>query len=143
MAGSINKVILVGRLGKDPEIRNTQGGSRVCNFSLATSEHWKNKDGNRQEKTEWHGIVIWNEHLIDVAERFANKGSLVYLEGQLQTRKWQDQSGTDRYTTEVVLNRFRGELQLLDSKENSKQDNDNFASDGANAGDNPEEDLPF
>lgn len=121
MAGSINKVILVGNLGRDPEIRTTQAGSKVANLRIATSERWKDKNsGEMQERTEWHSIAIFNEHLVGVAERFLSKGSKVYLEGQLATRKWQDQQGQDRYSTEVVLNRFRGELQLLDSKDSSQ-----------------------
>ena len=109
MAGSVNKVILVGNLGRDPEIRHTQDGNPVVNLSLATSENWKDRaTGERRERTEWHRIVIFNEHLARVAEQYLRKGSKVYLEGQLQTRKWQDQSGQDRYTTEIVLGRFRG-----------------------------------
>lgn len=126
MAGSVNKVILVGNIGKDPDIRTMSNGSRVANFSVATSERWKDKNsGEQKEKTEWHNVVIWNEHLVDVADRFLSKGSKVYLEGQLQTRKWTDQSGQDKYTTEIVLNRFRGELQMLDSKGEGKQPNGN------------------
>ena len=116
MAGSVNKVILVGNLGRDPETRTMQNGGRVANLSVATSESWKGKDGQRQERTEWHRVVIFNEHLLDVAEKYLHKGSKVYIEGQLQTRKWQDQSGNDKYSTEVVLQRFRGELQMLDSR---------------------------
>ena len=117
MAGSVNKVILVGNLGRDPEIRHTQDGNPVVNMSLATSENWKDRaTGERRERTEWHRIVIFNEHLARVAEQYLRKGSKVYLEGQLQTRKWQDQSGQDRYTTEIVLGRFRGELTMLDSR---------------------------
>lgn len=117
MAGSVNKVILVGNLGRDPEIRHTQDGNPVVNMSLATSESWKDRaTGERRERTEWHRIVIFNEHLSRVAEQYLRKGSKVYLEGQLQTRKWQDQSGQDRYTTEVVIGRFRGELTMLDSR---------------------------
>ena len=115
MAGSVNKVILVGNLGQDPEIRSTSGGTKIANLSVATSESWK-KDGQRQERTEWHRIVIFNEHLVKVAEQYLKKGSKVYLEGQLQTRKWTDQSGQDRYSTEVVLQKYRGELTMLDSK---------------------------
>jgi single-strand DNA-binding protein len=111
---SVNKVILIGHLGRDPEIRSTQDGTKVCNLSIATSESWKGKDGERKEKTEWHNVVIFNERLLDVAERFLKKGSKVYLEGQLQTRKWKDQSGSDRFTTEIVMQKFRGELQMLD-----------------------------
>jgi single-strand DNA-binding protein len=115
MAGSINKVILVGNLGRDPEIRTMQNGGRVCNLAVATSEQWRDKSsGERRERTEWHRVVIFNEHFLDVAEKYLRKGSKVYIEGQLQTRKWQDQSGQDRYSTEIVLQRFRGELQMLD-----------------------------
>lgn len=117
MAGSVNKVILVGNLGRDPEIRTTQSGMKVANLRVATSERWKDRNsGEMQERTEWHSVAIFNEHLVGVAERFLHKGSKVYLEGQLQTRKWTDQQGQDRYTTEVVMNRFRGELQMLDSR---------------------------
>jgi single-strand DNA-binding protein len=115
MAGSINKVILVGNLGADPEIRRTQDGRPVANLRVATSESWRDKTtGERKEKTEWHRVVIFNENLCRVAEQYLKKGSKVYIEGQLQTRKWQDQSGQDRYSTEVVLQGFRGELALLD-----------------------------
>ena len=115
MAGSVNKVILVGNLGRDPEIRTTQSGDRLAQFSLATSESWRDRNsGERRERTEWHRVVIFNSNLADVAERYLRKGSKVYIEGSLQTRKWQDQSGQERYTTEVVLSRFRGELQMLD-----------------------------
>jgi single-strand DNA-binding protein len=117
MAGSVNKVILVGNLGRDPEIRSTQNGTKVANLSVATSENWRDKNsGERQEKTEWHRVVLFDERLVDVAERFLKKGSKVYLEGQLQTRKWTDQSGAEKYTTEVVLQRFRGVLTMLDGK---------------------------
>jgi single-strand DNA-binding protein len=116
MAGSVNKVILVGNLGKDPEIRNTQSGSKICNLTVATSESWSDKaSGERKERTEWHRVVIFNERLVDVAERFLRKGRKVYLEGALETRKWTDQAGQEKYTTEVVLKNFRGELVLLDS----------------------------
>ncbi len=116
MAG-VNKVILVGNLGADPESRSLNNGGEVVNMRVATSEQWKDRDGNRQERTEWHNVVIFNENLGRVAKSYLRKGSKVYLEGQLQTRKWQDQSGNDKYTTEVVLQRFRGELVLLDSRE--------------------------
>jgi len=117
MAGSVNKVILIGNLGKDPEVRRLNSGDPVVSFSLATSETWRDKTtGERKDRTEWHNIVIFNENLGKVAEQYCKKGSKVYVEGQLQTRKWQDQSGQDRYTTEVVLTRFRGELTLLDSR---------------------------
>jgi len=116
MAGSVNKVILVGNLGKDPEVRNTQAGQKIVNFTMATSDTWNDKaSGERKERTEWHRVVIFNERLADVAERFLRKGRKVYVEGALQTRKWTDQSGQEKYTTEVVIDRFRGELTLLDS----------------------------
>jgi len=117
MAGSVNKVILVGNLGRDPEVRSLQDGNRVCNLSLATSDSWRDKaTGERRERTEWHRVVIFNEHLVEIAEKYLRKGSKIYVEGQLQTRKWQDQSGQDRYSTEVVLQRFRGELTMLDTR---------------------------
>jgi single-strand DNA-binding protein len=115
MAG-VNKVILVGNLGDDPEVRSLNNGGEVVNLRVATSENWKDKDGNRQERTEWHRVVIFNENLGRVAKSYLKKGSKVYLEGQIQTRKWTDNSGADRYSTEVVLQRFRGELVLLDSR---------------------------
>jgi single-strand DNA-binding protein len=114
MAG-VNKVILVGNLGADPEARSLNNGGEVVNMRVATSEQWKDRDGNRQERTEWHNVVIFNENLGRVAKSYLKKGSKVYLEGQIQTRKWTDQSGNDRYTTEIVLQKFRGELVLLDS----------------------------
>jgi single-strand DNA-binding protein len=116
MAGSVNKVILVGNLGDDPESRSMGSGGEVVNLRVATSESWKDRDGNKQERTEWHRVVIFNENLGRVAKSYLRKGSKVYLEGQIQTRKWQDNSGQDRYSTEVVLQRFRGELVLLDSR---------------------------
>ncbi len=116
MAG-VNKVILVGNLGADPESRSFSNGGEVVNLRIATSENWKDRDGNRQEKTEWHSVAIFNENLGRVAKNYLRKGSKVYIEGQLQTRKWQDQSGNDRYTTEIVLQKFRGELVLLDSRD--------------------------
>ena len=116
MAG-VNKVILVGNLGDDPEVRSLNNGGEVVNMRVATSENWKDRDGNRQERTEWHRVVIFNENLGRVAKSYLRKGSKVYLEGQIQTRKWTDQSGQDRYSTEVVLQRFRGELVLLDRRE--------------------------
>jgi len=116
MAG-VNKVILVGNLGADPEARSLNNGGEVVNMRVATSESWKDREGQRQERTEWHNVVIFNENLGRVAKSYLKKGSKVYLEGQIQTRKWTDQSGNDRYTTEVVLQRFRGELVLLDSRE--------------------------
>ena len=116
MAGSVNKVILVGNLGKDPEVRTTQAGSKIVNLSVATSENWTDKaSGERKERTEWHRVVIFNERLADVAERFLRKGRKVYLEGAVETRKYTDQAGVEKYSTEVVLRNFRGELVLLDS----------------------------
>ena len=117
MAGSVNKVIIMGNLGKDPEIRNFPNGGRVCNFSVATSESWKDKNsGEKQERTQWHNISILSEPLVNIAERFLKKGSKVYLEGQLETRKWQDNSGSDRYSTEIVLRPYKGEITLIDNK---------------------------
>ena len=117
MAGSVNKVILVGNLGRDPEVRRLGSGDPVVNLRIATSESWKDKGtGERKEKTEWHSVVIFNENLGRVAEQYLRKGSKVYIEGQIQTRKWQDQSGQEKYTTEIVLQRFRGELTILDSR---------------------------
>jgi single-strand DNA-binding protein len=118
MAGSVNKVILVGNLGRDPEVRTSQDGSKIVNLSIATSETWKDRSsGERKEKTEWHRVVIFNPNLADVAERFLRKGSSVYVEGALQTRKWTDQQGAERYSTEVVISRFKGELTLLGGRE--------------------------
>ncbi|MDJ0895012.1 MAG: single-stranded DNA-binding protein [Alphaproteobacteria bacterium] len=117
MSGSVNKVILVGNLGRDPEVRTLNSGSRVANLSLATSERWRDRNsGEMQERTEWHRVVIFDDKLCDVAEKYLRKGSKVFVEGQLQTRKWTDQSGQERYTTEVVLQRFRGELTMLDGR---------------------------
>jgi single-strand DNA-binding protein len=117
MAGSVNKVILVGNLGKDPEVRRMQSGDPVVNLSIATSESWRDKgSGERKEKTEWHRVVIFNKNLAEVAEKYLRKGAKVYLEGQLQTRKYTDKDGQERYSTEVVLQNFRGELQMLDSR---------------------------
>ena len=136
MAG-VNKVILVGNLGADPEARSLNNGGEVVNMRIATSEQWKDRDGNRQERTEWHNVVIFNENLGRVAKNYLRKGSKVYLEGQIQTRKWTDQSGNDRYTTEIVLQKFRGELQLLDSRDGGGGRgafNEDFAGDDFGAG---------
>ncbi len=114
MAGSLNKVMLIGNLGADPEIRSFQNGGKVCNLRIATSEQWKDRDGQRQERTEWHTVAIFSEGLVNVCERYLKKGSKVFVEGQLQTRKWQDQNGQDRYSTEVVLRGFNGTLTMLD-----------------------------
>ncbi|MCW5731722.1 MAG: single-stranded DNA-binding protein [Alphaproteobacteria bacterium] len=117
MAGSVNKVILIGNLGRDPEIRSTQDGTQLANLSVATSETWRDRQsGERRERTEWHRVVIFNENLVKVAQQYLRKGSKVYLEGTLQTRKWTDKDGQERYTTEVVLPRFRGELTMLDGR---------------------------
>lgn len=117
MAGSVNKVILVGNLGRDPEVRYTQDGTKVVHLSVATSERWKDRQsGEPRERTEWHRVVIFNDRLADIAERFLKKGSKVYLEGALQTRKWTGNDGQERYTTEIILQRYRGELTLLDAR---------------------------
>ncbi|MDC0348966.1 single-stranded DNA-binding protein [Alphaproteobacteria bacterium] len=121
MSGSINKVILVGNLGKDPEIRHMSDGTKIANFSVATSETWKDRTtGERKERTEWHRVVIFNERLSEIVEKYVKKGSKLYLEGQLQTRKWTDNNGQDRYSTEIVLSKFKGELTLLDSRGSSQ-----------------------
>ena len=118
---SVNKVIIVGNLGRDPEIRSLNSGDKVCNLSVATSESWRDKaTGEKKEKSEWHRVVIFNDNLSTVAEKYLRKGSKVYIEGQLQTRKWTDQSGQEKYSTEIVLQRFRGELKILDSKGESQ-----------------------
>lgn len=117
MAGSVNKVILIGNLGRDPEVRFSQDGKKIANLSIATSESWKDKNsGERKEKTEWHRVVVFNSHLADVAEKYLKKGSKVYIEGSLQTRKWTDNAGVEKYSTEVVLQNFRGELTMLDGR---------------------------
>ena len=128
MAGSVNKVIIMGNLGKDPEIRNFPNGGRVCNFSVATSESWRDKNsGEKQERTQWHNISILSEPLVNIAERFLKKGSKVYLEGQLETRKWQDNSGSDRYSTEIVLRPYKGEITLIDNKADSNMSNEHIS----------------
>ena len=125
MSGSINKVILVGNLGRDPEIRAMQNGDKIVQLSIATSDRWKDKSsGEQREKTEWHRVVIFNEGIGRIAEQYLKKGSTVYIEGQLQTRKWTDQSGQEKYTTEIVLQRYRGELTLLGSRSNSNEINE-------------------
>ncbi len=117
MAGSVNKVILVGNMGKDPEVRTTQDGGKIVNLTLATSETWNDKQsGERKERTEWHRVVIFNDRVADVAEKYLKKGAKIYVEGALQTRKWTDQSGQDRYTTEVVIGRFNGQMTMLDTR---------------------------
>jgi len=135
MAGSVNKVTLVGNLGRDPEIRSLQDGNKVANLSVATSESWKDKSsGERRERTEWHRVVIFNERLVDVVEKYLKKGAKVYLEGALQTRKWTDQSGAEKYTTEVVLQRFRGELVMLDGRSGGGGGGENAMSESGDEG---------
>jgi single-strand DNA-binding protein len=125
MAGSVNKVILVGNLGKEPEIRTLTSGDRVANLSIATSETWRDRQsGERKEKTEWHRVVIFNDNLVKVAENYLKKGAKVYIEGSLQTRKWTDQSGVEKYSTEVVLQKFRGELTMLDGRAGGSEERD-------------------
>ncbi len=153
MAGSVNKVILIGNLGRDPEVRHTNDGVPIVNMSLATSESWRDKaTGERRERTEWHRVVIFNEKLGEVAQKYLRKGSKVYLEGQLQTRKWTDQSGVEKYSTEVVLNRFRGELTMLDTRGSGgdtygEQDSGSQgaapASASAGPGDDLDDEIPF
>ncbi len=161
MAGSVNKVILVGNLGRDPEVRFSQDGNKIVNMSVATSETWNDRNsGERREKTEWHRVVIFNDRLAEVAEKYLNKGSKVYLEGQLQTRKWTGNDGIEKYTTEVVLNRFRGELIMLDSRSggggggqdygSSSQDSGyggdsggNQGGGGSGPGDDLDDEIPF
>lgn len=146
MAGSLNKVMIIGNLGRDPEVRSFQNGGKVCNLNIATSENWKDKNtGERREKTEWHRVAIFQEGLVRVAEQYLRKGSKVYIEGKLQTRKWQDQSGADRYSTEVVLQGFGGTLVMLDGP--SRQDSGGgyqAPSGGAPAGDAvPDDEIPW
>ncbi len=135
MAGSVNKVILIGNLGKDPKVANLNSGDRVVSFTLATSENWKDKNtGERKEKTEWHNVVVFNDNIGKVVEQYCKKGSKVYVEGQLQTRKWTDQSGVEKYTTEVVLQRFRGELTLLDSRNSGSSASESFGGEERSSG---------
>lgn len=137
MAGSINKVILVGNLGAEPKVSNTSSGAKIVNLNIATSDSWKDKlSGERKERTEWHRVVIFNPQLADIAERYLKKGSKVYLEGQLQTRKWEDKDGQERYTTEVVLQNFSGQLVLLDSRSDGAPaaGNDVFSPAGGSSG---------
>ena len=144
MAGSINKVILIGNLGKDPEIRSMQDGKTIVNFSIATSENWKDKSsGESREKTEWHRVVIFNEHLAKIAQNYLKKGSKVYVEGQLQTRKWTDQSGVEKYTTEVVLQRFKGELTMLDGRSEERVGNEVQNKTEAPPSNNMDDEIPF
>ncbi len=154
MAGSVNKVVLVGNLGRDPETRQTQDGRPICNFTLATSETWKDKQtGERRERVEWHRVVIFNEHLAEIAQRYLRKGSKVYLEGQLQTRKWTDQSGQERHTTEVVLQNFRGEIVMLGDGKGSAGEGEEKPAYGSHRGgevpaaasapNDPSDEIPF
>lgn len=142
---SVNKVILIGNLGRDPEIRTFQNGGKVCNLTVATSERWKDRNsGERKERTEWHSVAIFADPIVRVAEQYLRKGSKVYLEGQLETRKWQDQSGQDRYSTEVVLRPYKGELTLLDEKKQSKPTEDhNSTSKGGEPAGALEDEIPF
>jgi len=142
MAHSVNKVILVGHLGKDPETRNMQSGSLIVNLTVATSEKWKDKQsGEQKERTEWHRVVIFNEHLAKIADQYLKKGSKVYLEGQLQTRKWTDQSGADRYTTEVVMTAFKGDIVMLSSAGESNAPPRNTGGNNSGGRDDPSRDL--
>ena len=135
MAGSVNKVILVGNLGKDPEVRSTQDGSKIVNLTLATSETWNDRaSGERKEKTEWHRVVIFNDRTADVAEKYLKKGAKVYIEGSLQTRKWTDQQGQERYTTEVVIGRFNGQLTMLDTRSGGEGGGYGGGAEGGSAG---------
>lgn len=143
MAGSINKVILIGNLGREPEVRHTQSGGKVANLNLATNETWKDREtGERREKTEWHRVVIFDDMLCDIAERYLRKGSKVYIEGQLQTRKWTGQDGVEKYTTEVVLNRFRGTMQMLDGRGDGGEGGGGGGGGYADAGSSPASDFP-
>jgi single-strand DNA-binding protein len=140
MAGSVNKVIILGNLGRDPEVRSFPNGGKVCNLRIATSETWKDKTtGERKERTEWHSVAIMNEPLVKVAEQYLRKGSKVYIEGQLETRKWQDQAGNDKYATEIVLRPYRGELTILDGKPEDK--GDAYEPPQRNA--TPDDEIPF
>jgi single-strand DNA-binding protein len=131
MAGSVNKVILVGNLGKDPEVRSFQNGGRVASFSIATSERWKDKSsGEKKEKTEWHRVSVLNDHLVGVVEKYLKKGAKVYIEGQLETRKWTDKEGQEKYTTEVVLRPYRGELTMLDGANGNRSSSAAMSEDG-------------
>jgi single-strand DNA-binding protein len=140
MAGSVNKAIILGNLGRDPEVRSFPNGGKVCNLRIATSETWKDKTtGERKERTEWHSVAIMNEPLVRVAEQYLRKGSKVYIEGQLETRKWQDQAGNDKYATEIVLRPYRGELTILDGKPEDK--GDAYEPPQRNA--TPDDEIPF
>ena len=142
MAGSVNKVILVGNLGADPEIRSLNSGDRVANLRIATSETWRDRSsGERKEKTEWHRVVIFNDNLVKVAEQYLRKGSKVYIEGAIQTRKWTDQSGQEKYSTEIVLQKFRGELTMLDGRGDGERSGGGFGGGSRNQSSGPREDF--
>ena len=147
MSGSLNKVMLIGRLGQDPEVRNTQDGRSLCTFSIATSESWNDKNtGEKREKTEWHRIVVFNEGLVNIIQQYVKKGSNVFLEGQLQTRKWEDKDGIEKYTTEVVLQGFNSTFKMLDNRNTGSTDNfsqDNSISDSSDFDSEIDDDIPF
>lgn len=142
---SLNKVMLIGNLGRDPEVRNLQSGDKVANLSLATSEKWRDRDGNQQERTEWHRVVIFDPRLAEVAEKYLSKGSKVYLEGQLQTRKWTDREGNEKYTTEIVLQRFRGALVMLGGGEERQEESgySDYQAPPDDAGNDLDDEIPF
>ncbi|MEC9414939.1 MAG: single-stranded DNA-binding protein [Pseudomonadota bacterium] len=147
MSGSLNKVMLIGRLGQDPEVRSTQDGRSLCTFSLATSESWNDKNtGEKREKTEWHRVVVFNEGLVNIIQQYVKKGSNVFIEGQLQTRKWEDKDGIEKYTTEVVLQGFNSTFKMLDSKNSGSSDNfsqDNSIEDIKEFDSEIDDDIPF
>lgn len=148
MSGSVNKAIIIGNLGRDPEVRSFPNGGKVCNLKIATTEKWKTKEGERKERTEWHSVAIMNEGLVRIAEQYLRKGSTVYIEGQLETRKWQDQSGADRYTTEIVLRNYGGTLTLLGggNRDQSSQDQGGGYGGGYKSGmtdDEIDDEIPF
>ena len=148
MSGSLNKVMLIGRLGQDPEVRNTQDGRSLCTFSIATSESWNDKNtGEKREKTEWHRVVVFNEGLVNIVQQYVKKGSNVFIEGQLQTRKWEDKDGIEKYTTEVVLQGFNSTFKMLDNRNSGSTDNnfsqDNAISDSGNFDTEIDDDIPF
>ena len=148
MSGSLNKVMLIGRLGQDPEVRNTQDGRSLCTFSIATSESWNDKNtGEKREKTEWHRVVVFNEGLVNIIQQYVKKGSNVFIEGQLQTRKWEDKDGIEKYTTEVVLQGFNSTFKMLDNRNSGSVDNnfsqDNVISDSSNFNSEIDDDIPF
>ena len=148
MSGSLNKVMLIGRLGQDPEVRNTQDGRSLCTFSIATSESWNDKNtGEKREKTEWHRVVVFNEGLVNIVQQYVKKGSNVFIEGQLQTRKWEDKDGIEKYTTEVVLQGFNSTFKMLDNRNSGSVDNnfsqDNAISDSNNFDSEIDDDIPF